>query len=156
VGQCVLVNFVALNQVLSPITNALTCSAVLLVDAPRASGALMNEATGEDLSLGGPTGLFSKALRDTSKRIKVSTLRGMGLREDSIWNEIIQACTDLAHSNAQDIKRQLDLAEVDFFQGFASFPDGGVADNLFITETDGAIFTVKMDKVRLPNATNIV
>lgn len=116
----------------------------------------MNEATGDDLSLGGPTGLFSKALRDTSKRIKVSTLRGMGLREDSIWNEIIQACTDLAYSNAQDIKRQLDLAEVDFFQGFASFPDGGGADNLFITETDGAIFTVKMDKVRLPNATNIV
>ncbi len=60
---------------------------VLLVDAPRASGMLMNEATGEDLSLGGPTGLFSKALRDTSKRIKVYTLRGMGLREDSGWNE---------------------------------------------------------------------
>lgn len=55
---------------------------VCLIDAPRASGMLMNEATGEDLSLGAPTGLFSKALRDTSKRIKVSTLRGMGLREE--------------------------------------------------------------------------
>lgn len=55
---------------------------VCLIDAPRASGMLMNEATGEDLSLGAPTGLFSKALRDSSKRIKVSTLRGMGLREE--------------------------------------------------------------------------
>ena len=36
---------------------------VVLIDAPRASGALMNEDTQEDLSLGGPTGLFSKALR---------------------------------------------------------------------------------------------
>jgi len=56
---------------------------VVLIDSPRASGKLMNEATNEDLSIGGPTGLFSKALRDAAKRIKVSTLRGMGLREDS-------------------------------------------------------------------------
>ncbi len=55
---------------------------VVLIDAPRASGALMNEATGEDLSIGGPTGLFSKALRDTGKRISVSSLKGMGLRDD--------------------------------------------------------------------------
>ena len=53
---------------------------VCLIDAPRESGVLM--AGDEDLSLGAPTGLFGKALRDTSKRIKVSTLRGMGLRED--------------------------------------------------------------------------
>ena len=53
---------------------------VCLVDAPRASGVLMNGE--QDLSIGGPTGLFSKALRDTSKRIKVSSLRGMGLRDD--------------------------------------------------------------------------
>mmetsp|Transcript_19046 Transcript_19046/g.28921 ORF Transcript_19046/g.28921 Transcript_19046/m.28921 type:complete len:199 (-) Transcript_19046:25-621(-) len=56
---------------------------VVLIDAPRASGKLMNEETNEDLSIGGPTGLFSKALRDTAKRIQVSALRGMGLREDS-------------------------------------------------------------------------
>jgi len=55
---------------------------VCLVDAPRASGALMNETTNQDLSFGAPTGLFSKALRDTSKRIRVSQLRGMGLRDD--------------------------------------------------------------------------
>lgn len=55
---------------------------VCIIDAPRASGMLMNEETGEDLSLGGPTGLFGKALRDTSKRISVTSLRGMGLRED--------------------------------------------------------------------------
>jgi threonine dehydrogenase-like Zn-dependent dehydrogenase len=55
---------------------------VLLIDAPRASGMLMDERSGEDLSLGGPTGLFSKALRDTGKRISVSSLKGMGLRDD--------------------------------------------------------------------------
>jgi thioredoxin reductase len=68
------------------VTAALAAAArnkkVVLIDAPRASGMLMNEVTGEDLSLGGPTGLFGKALRDSSKRIKVATLRGMGLREE--------------------------------------------------------------------------
>lgn len=54
---------------------------VCLIDAPREGSTIMNE-DGEDLSIGAPTGLFGKALRDVSKRIKVSTLRGMGLRED--------------------------------------------------------------------------
>ena len=33
-------------------------------------------------------GLFSKALRDTSKRLSVPTLRGMGISEESIWAEV--------------------------------------------------------------------
>eukprot|EP00529_Nitzschia_sp_RCC80_P014261 CAMPEP_0113486126 /NCGR_PEP_ID=MMETSP0014_2-20120614/24836_1 /TAXON_ID=2857 /ORGANISM="Nitzschia sp." /LENGTH=722 /DNA_ID=CAMNT_0000379789 /DNA_START=36 /DNA_END=2201 /DNA_ORIENTATION=- /assembly_acc=CAM_ASM_000159 len=109
---------------------------VCLIDAPEASGALLadNPPTSEDgddndgvvvekedLSLGGPTGLFSKALRDTSKQIKVDTLRGMGLRDDSIFNEIINACVDLARSNARDVQRELEFANVDYIRGYASF-----------------------------------
>lgn len=94
-------------------------SRTILIDAPTASGALM--VKNKDLSLGGPTGLFSKALRDTSKRIQVSTLRGMGLREDSVWNEILSSCVDLAASNAEDIERQLKMAQVHYRQGHASF-----------------------------------
>ena len=92
---------------------------VILIDAPLASGALMSDE--KDLSIGGPTGLFSKALRDTSKRIRVDSLRGMGLRDDSIWNEIVQGCVDLATWNANDVQRQLKDASVDYVQGFASF-----------------------------------
>lgn len=111
---------------------------VILIDAPRASGMLMNEATDEDLSLGGPTGLFSKALRDTSKRIKVSTLRGMGLREDSVWNEIVNSCADLAHSNAQDIMRQLEMSGVDYYRGLASFLDDDASTVRIIPEAAAA------------------
>jgi len=107
------------------------CKKVVLVDAPAAAGKLM-DAEGQDLSLGAPTGLFSKALRDTSKRIKVSTLRGMGLREDSVWNEIIGSCVDLASSNAQDMQRQLEMAGVNYVQGFASFPDSGGTHSLIV------------------------
>jgi len=105
---------------------------VVLIDAPRASAVLMNEGTGEDLSLGAPSGLFSKALRDTGKRIKVSTLRGMGLREDSVWNEIINSCVDLAHSNADDMRRQLDQAGVTLVEGFARFSDSGETDQMIV------------------------
>lgn len=103
---------------------ALTAAAdgrrVVLIDAPAASGALMSPDK-EDLSIGAPTGLFSKALRDTSKRIQVRTLRGMGLREDSVWNEIINSCLDLARNSAEDMERQLDEASVKRITGYASF-----------------------------------
>lgn len=118
---------------------------VCLIDAPRESGVLMNED--EDLSIGAPTGLFGKALRDTSKRIKVSTLRGMGLREDSIWNEIINSCVDLASSNAQDIMRQLEDSGVEYIEGLASFADDGGSSSLFVAKADMAVETVTAQKV---------
>jgi NAD(P) transhydrogenase len=120
---------------------------VVLIDAPRASGMLMNEATNEDLSIGGPTGLFSKALRDTSKQIKVSTLRGMGLREESVWNEVIGNCVDLASSNAQDVMRQLAFCGVQYVRGFASFPDSGGTKSLIVDYEDHSIETIKADKI---------
>ena len=120
---------------------------VVLIDAPRASGMLMNEVTNEDLSIGGPTGLFSKALRDTSKHISVSTLRGMGLREESVWNEVISNCVDLASSNAQDVFRQLEFTGVQYVEGFASFPDSGGTNSLFVTSQDLSVQTVKAKNI---------
>lgn len=119
---------------------------VLLIDAPAASGALEGR-DGQDLSLGGPTGLFGKALRDTSKRIKVSTLRGMGLREDSVWNEIISSCLDLAKSNADDIARQLSMAGVELMDGFCSFPESGETTSLVVSQRDGEQRTVPVCRV---------
>ncbi len=126
---------------------------VILIDAPRASAMLMNEGTGEDLSLGAPSGLFSKALRDTGKRIKVSTLRGMGLREDSVWNEIINSCVDLAHSNADDMRRQLSQAGVTLMEGFARFSDSGETDRIVVHPDATSVFddSVQVDVVQAKN-----
>ena len=41
----------------------------------------------------------------------------------SVWNEIITNCVELASYNAQDIRRQLTFAGVDFIDGLAAFPD---------------------------------
>ncbi|KAL9189856.1 hypothetical protein ACHAXT_009531 [Thalassiosira profunda] len=122
---------------------------VILIDAPRASGALMNEATGEDLSIGGPTGLFSKALRDAGKRISVSSLKGMGLRDDSVWNEIVTSCVELASFNAKDTVRQLEYAGVTYVQGHAAFADSGGSSSLFVTAEDNSISTLTADKILL-------
>eukprot|EP00986_Skeletonema_menzelii_P010392 scaffold5067_cov161-Skeletonema_menzelii.AAC.4 len=120
---------------------------VLLIDAPRNSGALMDEAKGEDLSIGGPTGLFSKALRDTGKRISVSSLKGMGLRDDSVWNEIVTSCLELAASNARDTVRQLEYAGISYVQGNAAFADSGGSSSLFITSDDNSITSIQASKI---------
>lgn len=99
------------------------------------------------MSIGGPTGLFSKALRDTGKKISVQTLRGMGLREESVWNEILTACVELASSSARDVRRQLEYAGVDYIEGFASFSDSGGTHDLFVTKSDFSIETLRADKV---------
>mmetsp|Transcript_37556 Transcript_37556/g.76804 ORF Transcript_37556/g.76804 Transcript_37556/m.76804 type:complete len:608 (+) Transcript_37556:254-2077(+) len=122
---------------------------VILIDAPRNSGALMNEATGEDLSIGGPTGLFSKALRDAGKRISVSSLKGMGLRDDSVWNEVVTSCLELASSNARDTVRQLEYAGITYVQGNAAFADSGGSSSLFVTAEDNSITTIQASKILL-------
>lgn len=128
---------------------------VCLVDAPRASGVLMNQE--EDLSIGGPTGLFSKALRDTSKRIRVSSLRGMGLRDDSIWNEIITSCVSLADTNAQDVFRQLEFSGVTYVQGFASFEETSTSSphSIMVDMGHGKI-TEKTDNVKIIKAEKVL
>ena len=39
----------------------------------------------------GPTGLFSKALRDSALRIDVAVLRSMNIDDEAIWNQVVDA-----------------------------------------------------------------
>ena len=119
---------------------------VLLVDQPTFSGALMNQD--EDLSLGGPTGLFSKALRDTSKRISVATLRGMGISEGSIWNEVRVVCEQLAAINARDRQRALDAAGIECLEGFARLAAVAGPGADLQSGADGRIFEVDVAEGR--------
>jgi len=53
-----------------------------------------------DLAFGGPTGLFSKALRDASKSVDITVLRNMGVNEALIWAQVLDVVTKLAANNA--------------------------------------------------------
>ena len=41
-----------------------------------------------DPFLGAPTGLFSKALRDTAKHLDIRSLRSLGVDDDIIWRQV--------------------------------------------------------------------
>ena len=97
---------------------------VALIDAPEFSGAL-SAADGEDLSFGAPSGLFSKALRDTAKKFSVETLRQMGLDDTSIWDQIKFSCASLARANARAAFLDVESAGVEYIRGKAVLTDGG-------------------------------
>jgi NAD(P) transhydrogenase len=63
----------------------------------------------------------------------------------SVWNEIITNCVELASSNAQDAKRQLEFAGVTYIEGLASFPDSGGTGSISVTLPNDSIQIVKAD-----------
>ena len=54
-----------------------------------------------DLGFGAPTGLYSKALRDSAKSIDVSARRAAGRSEAEIWAEVGINIQRLATNNAE-------------------------------------------------------
>ena len=72
---------------------------VLLVDKPKAAPA----GGGLDFGFGGPTGLFSKALRDVGKTLDVDSMRTMGMDQDVIWGQVRNNCLRLAGNNANNV-----------------------------------------------------
>jgi hypothetical protein len=93
---------------------------VLLVDKPKAAPA----GGGLDFFFGGPTGLFSKALRDCSKAFDVGSLDAMGLDRDVIFKQVQNSCLKLARNNAQTQVAMLDKFKVDYLQGEATLDLG--------------------------------
>lgn len=89
---------------------------VLLVDKPKAAP----PTGGLDPFFGGPTGLFSKALRDAAKTIDVTSLSTMGLDRDVIFQQVQNLCLRLAKNNAQTQNEILNKFKVDYLQGEAT------------------------------------
>ena len=74
----------------------------LLIDDPKG----LDEHT-LDVSFGGPTGLFSKALRDVAKSIDLDALcKHEGMSDADIWAHVGENITRLASNNAS---KQVDL-----------------------------------------------
>ena len=93
---------------------------VLLIDKPKAAP----EGGGLDFFFGGPTGLFSKALRDCAKALDVASLSQMGLDRDVIFKQLQNSCLRLARNNAQTTVETLEKFKVDYLQGEATLDLG--------------------------------
>ena len=89
----------------------------ILIDKPKFdAGVLPN---GLDLFFGGPTGLFSKALRDSAKNTNVAAMRAQSMDSDVIWKQITNQIVSLAMRNAEGQCRTLERYGIDYLQGAA-------------------------------------
>lgn len=136
---------------------------VLLVDKPKAAPA----GGGLDWGFGAPTGLFSKALRDTAKTLDIETLRAQGMDDDVIWMQIQNMCIRLAQNNARSRVDSLETFKVDYVQGEAQLlaprlEDGEVkhqlkiathcasAEGPIVVDTDNVLVCAGSTPLRLP------
>jgi NAD(P) transhydrogenase len=71
----------------------------------------------------GPTGIFSKALRDTAKKVDVMTLRGMGLRDGVVWRQIQDMTFDVLRTNGLNNLKEMQTKHIPHLRGNASFVD---------------------------------
>eukprot|EP00985_Skeletonema_marinoi_P008378 scaffold3778_cov207-Skeletonema_marinoi.AAC.5 len=89
----------------------------IVIDKPKFdAGVLPN---GLDLFFGGPTGLFSKALRDLAKTTNVAAIRAQHMDSDVIWKQITNGIVKLAMRNSEGQCRTLARYGIDYLQGSA-------------------------------------
>ena len=111
--------------------------ALIVDDAPCAPTEL-------DLSFGAPTGLFSKALRDTAKTIDVDLLSKMGLDKRVVWAQVQASVANLARNNALTVMEMLKEFKISYLRAKAVVEghaagegDDGSVTTLVATLRDG-------------------
>jgi NAD(P) transhydrogenase len=125
---------------------------VLIVDKPKKGTC---PERGLDPFFAGPTGLFSKALRDAGKTFEVNGLSGLGLSRDVIFHQVRTSCLGLATNNAITSLQLLERFKVDYLQGEAtlgSIFDGDSGDKVVFVRLHAnplKSMTVRSDKVLL-------
>lgn len=119
----------------------------LVVDRPKAAPA----DGGLDYGFGGPTGLFSKAMRDVGKTLDIESLETMGLDNDVVWRQVRNNCLKLAKNNAINCIQTLDVFRVGYLQGEATIvpTDDGKATLRIKKHANGEMVDVTGKKVLL-------
>jgi len=87
-----------------------------------------------DLGFGAPTGLYSKALRDSAKSIDVNARRAAGASSAEVWAEVGLNVERLATNNAETQYKLLEEMRVDHLRGRATVQG---AESVLAALTDG-------------------
>ena len=95
----------------------------LVVDRPK----LAPVEGGLDYGFGGPTGLFSKAMRDVGKTLDIKSLEMMGIDNDVVWRQVRNNCLKLARNNAINCLEILAVFRVGYLQVRTPSPQRVVA-----------------------------
>ena len=89
----------------------------IIIDKPKFEDGIL--PNGLDLFFGGPTGLFSKALRDSAKSTNVSAMKAQNMDNDVIWKQITNSIVKLAMRNSEGQCKTLARYGIDYLQGSA-------------------------------------
>lgn len=76
----------------------------------------------------GPTGLYSKALRDSALRIDVGVLKSMGISDEAIWNQLSGFVEQIMRKSGDNNAKALGVNRVPHLRGLGSLcatPDDG-------------------------------
>ncbi|EKX52670.1 hypothetical protein GUITHDRAFT_101831 [Guillardia theta CCMP2712] len=86
----------------------------------------------------GPTGLFSKALRDASKKIDVGTLRKMGLKDVTVWKQVQELTSDIVKASGQSNLAAVQACRIPHLRGSARLMSSSEVEVTF-TESNRSI-----------------
>ena len=90
-----------------------------------------------DLTFGAPTGLFSKALRDTAKTLDVDVLSRMGLTDAVVWAQVQASVAKLATNNVKTQMHMLAQFKIDYLRARATLEADG--QHVACTLKDGTV-----------------
>jgi NAD(P) transhydrogenase len=74
----------------------------------------------------GPTGIFSKALRDSALKVDVNTLRTMGMHDTVVWKQVQEMTDGTLTGNGLKNMGVLESKHIPFIRGQASFVNSNV------------------------------
>jgi pyruvate/2-oxoglutarate dehydrogenase complex dihydrolipoamide dehydrogenase (E3) component len=80
----------------------------------------------------GPTGLYSKALRDTAKKIDVSVLKNMGVRDTAVWRQVQEMTDDVLKASGLSNLGAVQTSNIPHLRGTASFKSNDLLEVTFL------------------------
>jgi len=92
-------------------------SAALRAASLGRSAVVVDATPANAVQFAGPTGLFSKALRDCARRLDVSTLRAMGLGDAAVWAQVRESTQRITKKCGADNAARLFAERVPCFRG---------------------------------------
>ncbi|KAJ1449313.1 hypothetical protein M885DRAFT_536162 [Pelagophyceae sp. CCMP2097] len=98
-------------------------AACLRAAAAGRSAILIDATPAKQFQFTGPTGLFSKALRDAALKLDVSVLRSMGLGDAAIWAQVRELVDRIVRKCGDDNARALSDARVPHLRGRGRISD---------------------------------
>lgn len=81
------------------------------------SAILIDATPPKQFQFTGPTGLYSKALRDSALRIDVPVLRSMGISDESIWTQILGFINNILRKSGENNMCALEYSRVPHLRG---------------------------------------